>query len=47
MRGEPVDHTSFIGRMDLRHSYHSSRGTLPVPFVHYRRDNGSFAEASR
>lgn len=29
MRGEPVDHIPFIARMDLWHSYHSSRATLP------------------
>lgn len=30
MRGEPVDHIPFIARMDLWHSYHASRGTLPA-----------------
>ncbi len=29
MRGQPVDHIPFIGRMDLWYSFHRNQGTLP------------------
>lgn len=32
MRGQPVDHIPFIGRMDLWYSFHRNGGTLPPPY---------------
>ena len=32
MRGHPVDHIPFIGRMDLWYTFHRNGGTLPSPY---------------
>lgn len=32
MRGKPVDHIPFIGRMDLWYLFHRHQGTLPTPY---------------
>jgi len=32
LRGQPVDHIPFIGRMELWYSFHRAQGTLPSPY---------------
>jgi uroporphyrinogen-III decarboxylase len=36
MRGQPVDHIPFIGRMDLWYTFHRNGGTLPSPYENAR-----------